>query len=304
MKIGKAQLLILTAGILWGTLGLFVRFFNNYSFSSQELVSIRAASSLIIFAVYIFIKDKNLFRIKIKDIWIFFGSGIISFIGFNVLYINTISLSSLSIAAVLLYTSPIFVMLFSALLFKEKLTVKKIISLLLAFSGSVLVSGIFNGDGGISTLGFIMGLGSGLGYGLYSIFTRYGLNRYNTITVTFYTFLFAVVGCFFTTDFSLLLSKINTPLLAVTSVSFGIVTCVFPYILYNLGLRQTETGQAAIIACIEPVTATLFSAFILKEPFDFIMLIGILLVISAIIILNSHSQKDTVSLSESDNSSK
>lgn len=286
MKSKLPVLCIISAGILWGTMGLWVRYFNSSGFSSMELVAIRALVSLVIFGIYLFIKDKRLFRISLNNTWIFFGSGIICFIGFAFLYFNTISHSTLAIAAILLYTSPIFVMLFSALLFKERLTVRKIFSLLLAFIGCILVSGIVKGDNNITFTGFLMGIGSGLGYGLYSIFTRYGLNKYDTLTVTFYTFVFAAFGCTLICDIPDLVHRIIDQEILIISILFGIITSVLPYFLYNLGLRNTETSKAAIIACIEPVTATVFSITVFHEAFSLTMLSGIIFVLSAIAILN------------------
>jgi len=286
MKKNFSVFYILLAGILWGTMGIWVRFYNNAGFDSMELVTIRAFVSLFIFGIYLLFKDNQLFRIKLKDIWIFFGSGILCFIGFAFLYFNTIEQSTLAIAAVLLYTSPIFVMLFSALLFKEKLNKMKIFSLVLAFCGCIFVSGVLNENSNITTAAFFMGLGSGLGYGLYSIFTRYGLNRFNTVTVTFFTFVFASIGCLFICDMPSLINKIIVDKLILFSILFGIITSVLPYFLYNLGLKNTETGKAAIIACIEPVTATIFSIAVYHERFDIFMLSGILLVLAAIFLLN------------------
>lgn len=282
----KGIVFVLLAGILWSAMGLFVRYFSRFGLYNRDLVSIRAFVSLSIFAIYILLKDKALFKIRLRDTWIFLGSGVLCFIGFNVLYFATINMTSLSVAAVLLYTSPIFVMLFSALLFKESLSRRKLLCLLFAFLGSMLVSGIFKSDANITALGFIMGLGSGLGYGLYSIFTRFGLQCYHTLTTTFYTFLFAALGCIFLCDLPRLADILINQHLLPFSLLFAIATSVLPYLLYNIGLLSMETGRAAIIACIEPVAATVFSITVLKEPFDWLMAIGITLVLTSIAILN------------------
>ena len=91
---------------------------------------------------------------------------------------------------------PVFVMLLSAVLFKEKITVRKIIALAVAFTGAAFVS-LSGNDGGnsITVRGILLGLGSGLGYALYSIFSRYALKReYKTLTIVFWTFVFSALG--------------------------------------------------------------------------------------------------------------
>ena len=78
----------------------------------------------------------------------------------------------------------------SCILFREKLTGKKVLCLVLAVGGCALVSGLASGSvGEISTGGILIGLASGFTYALYSIFSTYALKKYQPLTVTFYTFL-------------------------------------------------------------------------------------------------------------------
>jgi drug/metabolite transporter (DMT)-like permease len=99
---------------------------------------------------------------------------------------------SLSTAAILLYTSPVWIMLMSVMFFHEKLDRRKMIALALAFMGCILVSGI--SGGGVTAIGFLVGLGSGIGYGLYSILGTIALRKYSPYTVTTYTFTFAAIA--------------------------------------------------------------------------------------------------------------
>ena len=97
-----------------------------------------------------------------------------------------------------MYTSPIWVTLFARVVFREKIGKRKLVALLMAFAGCILVSGITGGVGRVSMEGLLLGLGSGIGYGLYSIFGRIALEKgYHPMTVSAYTFLFACVGVLF-----------------------------------------------------------------------------------------------------------
>ena len=58
------------------------------------------------YAILIFIKDKNLFKIKLRDLWCFAGTGLLSIVFFNLCYFKEITITSLSVAAILLYTAP------------------------------------------------------------------------------------------------------------------------------------------------------------------------------------------------------
>lgn len=65
-------------------------------------------------------------KIKLKDLWIFVSSGILGILGLNICYNEAVKQLSLSLSAVLLSLSPIFVLIFANIFFKEKITVKKL----------------------------------------------------------------------------------------------------------------------------------------------------------------------------------
>ena len=111
---------ILLAACLWGTAGVFVRSLEGI-LSEMQIVLWRALLSCVIIGVITLIKDINLFKIEIKDLPWFAASGIVSIVLFNFSYYKTMSLTSLSVSAVLLYTAPFFVILISVFAFKEKL---------------------------------------------------------------------------------------------------------------------------------------------------------------------------------------
>jgi drug/metabolite transporter (DMT)-like permease len=231
--------------------------------------------------------------IKVKDIWCFIGTGALSVSFFNFCYFKTITLTSLSVAAVLLYTAPAFVMIMSSFLFKEEMTKKKVSALAIAFMGCVLVSGVVGGGGALNAKGLLVGLGAGFGYALYSIFGRYALQRgYNSMTITFYTFVFATLATVFMTDVSFIINIVETrPGLSVYAAFMILVVTLFPYLCYTKGLSGMENGTASVIASIEPVMATVLGILIYKEKMTFVNAFGMLLVLGSIVILNSKSKK-------------
>ena len=198
----------------------------------------------------------------------------------------------LSTAAILLYTSPIWIMLMSVLFFREKLTGRKLLALALAFAGCVLVSGI-SGEG-ITAAGLLVGLGSGLGYGLYSILGTVALRKYSPYTVTTYTFLFAAIGSWAVCGPADMVSKFTAapdlPWLLFFCCLTALVTAVVPFLSYTLGLRTVEASRAGIIATIEPMVATLVGILVFSEPLTLLSALGILLILSAVVILNRHGK--------------
>ena len=281
-------LLIILAGIFWGSMGIFVRKLGTYGFTSVQIVAIRITLAALVFSILLFIRDRSGFRITLRDLPLFLGLGFGSILFFTVCYFTAITIMPLSTAAILLYTSPIWIMLMSMLFFREKLNRIKLIALALAFAGCVLVSGI-SGEG-ITLIGLLIGLGSGIGYGLYSILGTIALRRYSPYTVTTYTFLFAAAGSWLICSPADMISKFTAaadlPFLLFFCCLTALVTAVIPFLSYTLGLRTVEASRAGILATIEPMVATLIGILVFAEPLTLLSGLGILLILAAVVLLN------------------
>jgi len=281
------DILIIIAGLFWGSMGIFVRHLNDLGFSSIQVACLRLTTAGILFALILLIKDRKGFKIALRDIPLFLALGLVSILFFTCCYFTAIRLMTMSTAAILLYTSPIWVMVLAIIFLKEKFTIQKLIALILAFAGCILVSGF---GGKVTVMGILVGLGSGLGYGLYSIFGTFALKKYSPYTVTCYTFLIAGLGSIFVADPVDLVSKISTvenkPALFGFVLLTAVVTAVIPFLLYTLGLNMTTAGKAAVLATVEPAAATLFGFFVMKETVGPVAIAGILLVFAAIIVLS------------------
>lgn len=284
----KEIVFILCAGSLWGLMGMFTRFMTALGFDSSATVFLRCGLACLFFALTLLVRDRKLFRIKLRDLWCFFGSGVCSMLFFTYCYFTAISLTSLSTAAILLYTAPSMVMLMSAVIFREKLTVTKLLALVMAFAGCCLVSGLGTGGLSLSTRGLIYGLCAGFGYALYSIFARLAMDRgYDSLTINFYSCLFAAVGAALiwgpTEPMAIMFSGVKPLLLSLT---MALVSCYLPYLLYTRGLAGVEAGKASVMASIEPVVATAIGFAVFHEGLTLLSAAGILLVLGAIVVLN------------------
>ena len=288
----KGLVAVLAAGTFWGTMGFFARSLYAAGFGPLEVAQTRITTGLILVGLYILLFNRSQFKVKLKDIWCFLGTGIVSLLLFSTCYFSALNYTSLAVAAILLYTAPFFVMLMSLLLFKEKMNGKKVFALLLAFTGCVLVSGV-GGDENFSWIGILLGLGSGFFYALYSIFGRYAINRgYGAWTMTFYTFLFCSVGCAFLCDWQVIgksMQADHSVLLWV--LGLGFVTAFLPYVLYSTGLEHMESSKASILASVEPVVSALFGVFVFHETLTLWGILGIAMVLGAIVVLNVKRKK-------------
>ncbi|AOY77531.1 DMT family transporter [Clostridium formicaceticum] len=282
----KAYIFVIVAAMLWGTIGIFVKKLNEFDFNPAQVVFIRAIGASVTLVLFTLVKNTNLLKIKPLDSVYFVGTGIFSFVFFNWCYFVAINITSLSVAAILLYTAPAIVMVFSAILFKEKMTKNKIISLMLTFVGCIFVAAFVQGAGNkITVTGILAGLGSGLGYALYSIFGRYALKKYDSITVTLYTFIFASIGLIPLTDIKEMISLFSNVNALYYAVALGLIATVLPFLLYTKGLSYLETSKASIIATLEPIVATVIGVILYSEPLTLFKMLGISLVIFAVFII-------------------
>lgn len=287
MKKYLPQIYILTAGVAWGMLGLFTRNLYAVGFTPYTVVLTRNFGSLVVMTLLFLVIDRSVFRINPKHFPYFIVTGVISVVTFTLLYFSCQQRSSLATAAILLYTSPAIVMVLSTIIWKDKITKKKIAALLITFLGCAFVSGIFSGELTISTVSLLTGLGSAFFYALYTIFGRFALEKYQSYTVTYYTFLAAGITSLFIVSpaesASLIFASSATVFL---SLGLVVVSTVLPFVFYTKGLSQTESGKASILASVEPVAAALIGIVAFGEPLTMSVLAGLLCILFAIYILN------------------
>jgi len=293
MKRKLGTIYVLSAGTFWGSMGVFVRHFNAAGLGTMEIAWFRNLFGLLAVGGYLAIFRRELLRLRLKDLWCFAGAGLGSLFLLNVTYYTAMQYASLAVAGVLLYTAPIFVMLFSALFFKEAVTKRKLFALALAFVGCALVSGI-GSDSQISALGLFWGLGAGISYALYSIFSRFCLQRgYNTWTITFWAFVFCFAASCFFCDWQIIGLVWTQPVELGWAAAMGIITNFLPYVFYGLGLSTMENGRASILASVEPVVAALFSVLLFREPMGLTSAVGMLLVLGALLVLSITGDRTT-----------
>lgn len=288
----RSVLYVTLAGLLWGLIGLFVKKLSAYGFDSIQITFLRLFIAAIIMITFLLLKDRAKLKFRLHHVWMFIGTGIISIVMFNVCYFYAVIHGEASIAVVLLYTSPIFIMIFSAILFKEKITLKKIIALILTIIGCIFVSGMLSGRCSISIAVFIIGICSGLFYGLYTIFGKYALKEYDSVTITLYTFIFGVIGSIPLINISNTASIIyNNPKSIIYILGIGFFCTLLPYYLYTFGLKYIDSGKASILVAVEPLVGTVIGMTILGEEISFIKICGTALILTAVILLNINNSK-------------
>ncbi len=290
--------MIVIASLFWGVIGVFSREIQAFGLSPIQVTEIRCIGVAVFITLAIAIYDRKLLKIDLKDLWMFFGSGVIGIISFNILYFESNNYVPLSTTAVLLYTAPFFVLIMSVIIFREKLTKQKIAALIIAFTGCIFIAGLLDSGSDFNAYGVLLGLGSGVGYALYTIFGKFALKKYHPLTLTLYTFVVAGIVLIPFSDVPQIVDvAINSQEALMWMVGLGLLITSVPYLLYNLGLNGLDAGVASVVAFSEPMVATIAGFIIYNETPSVLDIVGIFMILSAIILLNIEfgSKKEDVS---------
>ncbi|MBR5542852.1 MAG: EamA family transporter [Oscillospiraceae bacterium] len=281
---------IILAGMLWGTSGLYVHFLTPYGLTSIQMTTVRGVVSAFFIVLYALLFNRKLFKINLKDGIFCFFRGLAMYLAAAFYYL-AMQKTSVSTAVVLMYIAPIFVMAFSVAFLGEKLTVIKGISVIAVVVGCGFVSGIIGGLK-FSVSGILLGILAGLLYGSYSIITKIQMKKnINPMTASMYGFVFmAVISCFVAQPVAIANIGVANPVSILLMLGCGLCTCVLPYTLYTISLKDLPAGTASSLAIIEPLAATIYSIAFLGERPDMFSYLGIAMILGAVLSLSKSKE--------------
>lgn len=299
----RAFLCIIVAGLLWGTSGLFAHYLSLYGLTSMQMTCLRGVVSASAITIYMLFCHKEGFKIKTVELILSFGSGIAIFLTATCYYAAMLA-SSVSTAVMLMYTSPVIVMLYSVLFFGEKCTKLKLFAGILMITGCILMTGVISGFR-YSREGILLGLASAITYSIYNILTKLEMNyNCNPLTTNMYCFIFmACISLVVSNPGQILYITKENPQVVPIMLGIGVCTCLLPYFLYTVALKVLPAGTASSLSVVEPLAATVYSVIFLDEALNFFSISGILLVIIAVLLLGKvdsgyHSNDSTADRNE------
>ena len=301
MKKYLSYLYVVFGASCWGVIGIFNRMLAAAGADMGSRMIIRNTGALVLMTAVFLLFHRQVFAIRPRHFWIFLGSGVVSVLGMSWTYFSCQMVCSLAVAGILLYLAPSFVVLASAVLWKEKLTARRGLSVLIALVGCGLVSGVVSGDLTVSAKGILLGICSGLCYACYTVFAHYGLQHYDSYTMIYGTFVAAGLASliwFRPTDLALILSQREG---VIGSVGLVVISTVLPYLLYTKGLERVESGLASVIANVEPIVGALVGVVVFHEILTVWAAVGIFLVLGAAVLLakgENHTKTEAVKMSE------
>lgn len=285
----KGYLLIALAGISWGTTGTLVKFQMDLGITSEEIAFIRMFFGALVLLMYILFTKPKLLKIDARGIAFTAVIGLVTQASFNFAFFNAIRLIGVASSTVLLYLSPLFVLIWSILFFKEKMDKEKIIGVIVCVVGSyIAVTGGKVDVQNLSIIGVILGVSSAIAYSLVSVFSKFGLEKYESETIIFYSFIF---GSIFTMPFIsinkliMMTSNIKFVLLSIGLATFS---SSIAYVLYFKGISTgIDLSKVGVISVLELIVSIILSVTILKEYISPIKGMGIMIICISIFIIQS-----------------
>lgn len=285
-------ILPILAGIMFGSTGIFVRRLTENGVDSTTLLFLRFSIAIVYMFIAILLTDKSLLKLEKRDFPLFIVCGL-CILGLNLCYNNSINTVPLSLAAVLLSTAPVFVLIIEYFTFNEKITSIKIISVILVLIGCILATGLLEDNiASISSIGLISGIGSALFWAVYTISSRKSIdNGTHTFTILLYSLIIiTIVSIPFTqfgqiSNFVLLNPLQNIGFLLLHSL----ISFALPYIFITISLNHLDAGTVVILSSGEPVAALVFGAIVYTEIPSLLMLCGLFITIIALLNLSKKS---------------
>jgi len=286
MKEVYGYFLIVSASIMWGTMGIFGKLAFEYGINPVTLTALRIFISSITMLISIILLKRNLLKIKKKDVPQLLVFAILAVALQRIAYFYTVDLTTATIAAVLFYTYPIFVTVHASLFLKEKLTFSIILAIVLTFSGVAFVAKAYEAAWlNANLLGLAFGMLTSLLFALYFLMTKKLRNSYTNWTLLLYGDGLGAIAltpalCF---SFSEIVSY---PLqLWLLILVIGLFPSLTAYLLFSYALKYVESSKGSILSVIEPLSAAILSVTILGERFEPLQIVGVALVLAGIVLL-------------------
>ena len=280
--LNHSKMMLVASMFIFGTIGIFRRYIPM---ASATLAMTRGLVGMMFLLVVIKISKKKLNMTAIKNnLLLLVVSG--AFIGINwVLLFEAYNHTTVAIATLCYYMAPIIVILLSPIVLKESLSGRKLICVVVALFGMVLVSGVFAGDAGEGDFsGVIFGLGAAAFYASVILLNQKikDIGAYDKTIMQLGVAGAAIIPYVILTD--------NTNWASMTIVSFIMVAVVcfvhtgLAYTLYFGSMDKVPAQTVALFSYIDPIVAILLSAFLLHESMGLLEIIGTVCVLGATII--------------------
>ena len=251
------------AASVWGGMFVAVKIAVEY-IPPIPLVWMRYIVAFIVLAAVVVYQRENL-KIARKDIALLLSIGVIGHTISIVTQEYGTMFSSAQMGSVITSATPAFMLIFAAWLLKEKMTVRKILSIILATVGVILIAGVDSMDMS-KQLGAFCSTVAALTWALMSVMLKLIPSRYSPLQINFYAVLTAII-CLtpvnLPTVSALPWDKIVQPEIIGCVVYMGAISTAIAFLLWNKGLLLMEAGASGLFFFFQPIVGTFLGWLIL-----------------------------------------
>ena len=281
----KEKVSMILSMVIFGTIGIFVEYI---AMPSGVIASVRGiVGALVILAVMFFTRHKPDFEKVTKKLPVLLASGVA--IGFNwILLFEAYRHTGIPVATVCYYTAPIFVIVATPFIFKEKLIHKQIVCIGVALLGVVAVSGVLQSNGS-KIVGVFLGLGAALLYASVMIMNKFmsEVDSYERTVIQLGTAGIIVLPYALLTGGDIVFNTKSLILLLVV----GVVHTGFAYLLYFGAIKKLKSQTVAILSYIDPASAIILSSVVFLQLPTLYEFVGVVLIMTAAILSESRKKE-------------
>lgn len=292
----KGTLIALVGIAIWSTSGVLISYIlNNYEISSLALAFWRNFIITIFLLPILLIYRRRSLRLDKKHFMFTLIYG--CFLGiFNSIWVLSVNFNGAAVATVLAYSSAGFTAIFAYFIFREKITIHKVVAIILSMTGSIMVSKAYLPEmWQVNAISIVIGLVSGAFFAGYTLFGKASLQRQiDPWGSMFYTFF---IGAMFILILSLFRSIPGAPATASEIVpnlgTIGWFWMIFLSIgptllgfgLYNVSMMFIPASVTNLLATSEPAMTAVQAYFLLGERLNWVQILGSVIILGAVIII-------------------
>lgn len=260
-----------------------------YDHGNNAIAFIFYATVIALIALFVILKIMKISILpKKKDVLPLILSGFFAALTTILLFISYNYIAS-GIATTLHFTYPTIVALGGVLLFKQKMTIQKILALLLSLAGIVCVADF---SGNFSMTGVAIALISGVTYSTYILIMDHSeIKQIHFLKLSFYM---AVVKLFVTLIFGLFQKSLVIPINGISiwmMILFAIGISIGAVTLFQIGVRDTGGSDAAIFSMFEPITSIIVGVSVFHDHLTGLKLLGCILILTGIVLTAMRTKK-------------
>ncbi|MEM3609940.1 MAG: DMT family transporter [Candidatus Aenigmatarchaeota archaeon] len=280
MKSYKNYLLVIIAGILFGTITVSSQLLTNLGLSLYEISIYTTIFAVLLLTPVVLIKREYLF--KREDIKFFVIYGLIQAF-LQIFQMGGVVLGApIAIVTFLLYTQPIYTSIFGKFMLSEKISNRKLLAIVITIIGLFVLLKPWD----VGTVGSILGIAFGLLGGIFlSLWVTYGrksgLNKKHPITASFGMFSFSLVWLLLFAPFLFLTNNIAIIKFTTYPLEYWIYFLTISFIIFILpvnifykGVQKVSASTAGVLLLLEPVSATILASILFSQAITYNIILG------------------------------